>query len=172
MIIRTVSVIFVCSVAPAGIVTSLPRVASTAPVPAPPPMPAPIAAPFLPPAIAPIAVPTPAPMPIFFASSPFVASAWRDDARGGDAIRRVHDGHFVEAKRDRRASFHLARSLGRHDGARHWRAFGNDCPYPRRRPASQLSRERADRVSPFPMTPPSRASAPGRCPTAHPSASS
>ena len=63
------------SVAPAGIRTSSPRVASTAPVPAPAPTPAPIAAPFLPSAMAPIAAPTPAPMPIFFASSPLVASA-------------------------------------------------------------------------------------------------
>ena len=117
MMIRTVSVIVVRSVAPAGIVTSFPRVASTAPVPAPPPTPAPIAAPFPPPAMAPIAVPTPVPIADLLRVLAFRRFGFARDARGADAIRRVHHHHFIEAQRDRCESLHLARSLGRYDGA-------------------------------------------------------
>ncbi len=57
--------------------TSLPRVASTAPVPAAPPTRAPLAAPDLPSAIAPTRAPAPAPPPMILASFPWVPGASR-----------------------------------------------------------------------------------------------
>ncbi len=148
--ILTVSSIVVLTVAPAGVVTSSPRVASTAPVPAAPPTPAPIAAPFLPPAIAPIAVPTPAPMPIFVASSPFVAAACATMRSVVMLVRRLRHHHLVEADRHHARPSHGPIAPADIDNRRVTAApAGITRPFLPRRPASRLSHGPADRASLF-----------------------